>query len=134
MQRSALVFRSEPECEPRLRRDREPDYAGLQSIVSATVARTFDIPLDVLQGPSRGVARVALARQAAMYLLHVEGGIDYAMVGRFFGRDRTTVKHACAVVEDRRDDAGFDLLIENMRGIVEHYLKLASGIPSPAND
>ena len=72
-----------------------------------------------MDGPSRGVARVALARQVAMYLAHVVGRIDYAEVGRLFGRDRTTVKHACAVVEDLRDNVKFDRTMDLLEGIVE---------------
>ena len=37
------------------------------------------------------VDRVAVARQLAMYLMHVALGWQYAEVGQFFGRDRTTV-------------------------------------------
>jgi hypothetical protein len=29
-----------------------------------------------------------------------------------FGRDRTTVAHACLIVEDRRDDPVFDRILE----------------------
>jgi chromosomal replication initiation ATPase DnaA len=57
---------------------------------------------------SRCMAEVASARQLAMYLMHVVMGRDYAAVGAYFDRDRTTVSHACAVIEDRRDDPAFD--------------------------
>jgi chromosomal replication initiation ATPase DnaA len=43
-----------------------------------------------------------------MYLAHVVGGLSMSEISRLFGRDRTTVAHACARVEDRRDDAVFD--------------------------
>jgi chromosomal replication initiation ATPase DnaA len=43
-----------------------------------------------------------------MYLAHVAGGLTLVEVARLFARDRTTVAHACAVVEDRRDDPEFD--------------------------
>jgi len=43
-----------------------------------------------------------------MYLAHVGGGLPMTEVGRMFARDRTTVSHACAVIEDRRDDPNFD--------------------------
>jgi chromosomal replication initiation ATPase DnaA len=43
-----------------------------------------------------------------MYLAHVAGGLSMREVGRLFSRDRTTVAHACALVEDRRDDPQFD--------------------------
>lgn len=43
-----------------------------------------------------------------MYLAHTGAGISLSEVGRIFTRDRTTVAHACAVVEDMRDDPDFD--------------------------
>lgn len=73
------------------------------------------LPQSVLplpQSPStRGGARQALARQVAIYLGHVGCGFTYARIGRLYGRDRTTAAHACAVVEDRRDDAAFDRVL-----------------------
>jgi hypothetical protein len=47
-------------------------------------------------------------RQIAMYVCHVALQMTQAEIGTAFGRDRTTVGHACHVVEDRRDDAAFD--------------------------
>jgi hypothetical protein len=47
-----------------------------------------------------------------MYLCHVVLSVPYQTIGRSFGRDRSTVVHACAVVEDRRDDPGYDLFVE----------------------
>jgi hypothetical protein len=32
--------------------------------------------------------------------------------GRLFGRDRTTVAHACGVIEDKRDDPLFDRALD----------------------
>ncbi len=32
-------------------------------------------------------------------------------IGRGFGRDRTTVMHACHLVEDLRDDEDFDRVV-----------------------
>ncbi len=61
-----------------------------------------------LVAPSRGSPRAALARQVAMYLCHIGFSLSFEAVGRLFARDRTTVAHACRVVEDRRDDRWFD--------------------------
>lgn len=47
-------------------------------------------------------------RQIAMYICHVALRISLSDIGQSFGRDRTTVSHACGVVEDRRDDPAFD--------------------------
>jgi chromosomal replication initiation ATPase DnaA len=43
-----------------------------------------------------------------MYLAHVTFGLSLAQTGRLFLRDRTTVAHACRVVEDLRDDPVMD--------------------------
>lgn len=47
-------------------------------------------------------------RQIAMYVCHVALRIPQGDVAHGFGRDRTTVRHACTVVEDRRDDLVYD--------------------------
>jgi len=87
--------------EPR-RRDRA-GWCLLRFVAAARGVATRQLLL-----PSRGEADVALARQLAMYLMHVVLGRVYHDVGRFFGRDRTTVSHACALIEDLRDDPQFD--------------------------
>jgi hypothetical protein len=50
-------------------------------------------------------------RQISMYVCHVSLRMTLHDIGAAFGRDRTTVGHACHVVEDRRDDAAFDEFI-----------------------
>ncbi|HEV7433693.1 MAG TPA: helix-turn-helix domain-containing protein, partial [Pseudorhizobium sp.] len=47
-------------------------------------------------------------RQISMYICHVALSMPQHDIGVAFGRDRTTVGHACHVVEDRRDDPVFD--------------------------
>jgi chromosomal replication initiation ATPase DnaA len=62
----------------------------------------------------RGSQRVAFARQSAMYLAHVGFGLSFEAIGRAFGRDRTTVGHACRIVEDGRDDIWFDCRVATL--------------------
>lgn len=73
-------------------------------LAEVAVAATAHLPAEILRTPGRGHPRVALARQTAMYLAHVAFGLTLSRVGICFGRDRTTVRHACARIEDRRDD------------------------------
>lgn len=47
-------------------------------------------------------------RQIAMYVCHVALRMTMKSIGEGFGRDRSTVAHACAAVEDRRDNRDFD--------------------------
>jgi chromosomal replication initiation ATPase DnaA len=35
-------------------------------------------------------------------------------VGHAFGRDRTTVAHACRVIEERRDEPGLEALLSRL--------------------
>jgi hypothetical protein len=57
-------------------------------------------------------------RQIAMYVCHVVLQISLSDIGIAFGRDRTTVGHACNVVEDRRDDPAFDEFVASAERIV----------------
>ena len=82
--------------------------AGARLAEAAAVAAAR-IPLSGLRSATRGRRPVARARQTAMYLSHVAFGLSLTRVGICFGRDRTTVRHACALIEDRRDDPGLEL-------------------------
>ena len=87
--------------------DLTPPEERCREIV-AHIAPEFGVrPADVESG-TRGSQQAAFARQVAMYLAHVGFGLGFATVGVCFQRDRTTVAHACRVVEDRRDDIWFD--------------------------
>jgi chromosomal replication initiation ATPase DnaA len=67
-----------------------------------------------LLGQSRGSATTALARQVAMYLAHVAFGMSLQRVAVGFGRDRSTAAHACHLIEDKRDDAAFDDMLDQL--------------------
>jgi chromosomal replication initiation ATPase DnaA len=82
----------------------DADAAGILSLI----AREKHIPVSLMLHPSRCQAGVAEARQLAMYLMHVILQRSLTEIGIFFGRDRTTVGHACAAMEDRRDDPRFE--------------------------
>jgi Bacterial dnaA protein helix-turn-helix len=95
---------------PSSQRGRQP-LAG-PDVIEQAVTRVFGVDQGDLRRVTRGRARVALARQVAMYLAHVACGLSLTETGRLFGRDRTTVAHACCVVEDRRDDPVFDRALD----------------------
>jgi len=90
----------------------------LLGMIDQAVASAFDIDVHALLMPSRGQARIALARQVAMYLAHVGCGLTFTEVGDVFGRDRTTVAHACSVIEQRRDDEAFDQAMDLLETII----------------
>jgi len=90
----------------------------LRRILEQAVAPAFDVARVELWHHTRGSAATALARQVAMYLAHVVCGLSLTEVGRLFARDRTTVAHACSLVEDRREDAPFDRALELLEGVM----------------
>lgn len=98
-----------PRIEPR---------PGLRHALEDTVAQVFAVERERLSQPTRGEAPVARARQVAMYLAHVGYGLSLTEVGTLFGRDRTTVAHACRLVEDHREDCRFDRAMELLEGVV----------------
>jgi len=71
--------------------------------VLALVSAHDAVPPAQLLHRTRCRAPVAHSRQLAMYLMHTLLGRTMTEVGRYFGRDRTTVAHACGRIEDRRD-------------------------------
>lgn len=72
------------------------------------VSELFNVPGRELRAPGRNVTSVVRVRQLAMYVAHVALQLTMGEVGKGFGRDRTTVVHACHLIEDLRDDAEFD--------------------------
>ena len=94
-------------------------FSALPGKIVARLARevvceTFCITNMELRGDCRGGALAALARQTAMYLTHVIGQLTLTEVASIFGRDRSTVSHACINVEDRRDSQIFDIQLNYM--------------------
>jgi len=79
--------------------------------LEAMVAAAFAVPVCELRAHGRGRARIAFARQSAMYLAHVAFGLSCTDVGALFGRDRTTAANAFRVIEDRREDPFFDAVL-----------------------
>ncbi len=96
----------------------------IRTIVDMAISRVFLVSTAELGQPSRGEARIALARQTAMYMAHVVCEQSMSDVGRLFRRDRTTVKHACAVIEDRRDDPKFNLTLDHLESIISRLRTL----------
>lgn len=87
--------------------------------VIALVARQKNVPIRLLTHTSRSRLPVARARQLAMYLSHVMLGRSLLEIGEAFGRDRTTVSYACALIEDMRDDPAFDDEVSRLERQIE---------------
>lgn len=64
--------------------------------------------------------RAVLARQVAMYLLHVGAGISLSRAAAAFGRDRSTIANAVRALELRRDQAEFDMWMQALEDSFTH--------------
>ena len=105
-----------------------PSDASLCRLAEHLVAAAYETDVAAIRSMTRGPARAAYARQAAMYLLRVGLGLSHAEIGAYFRRDRTTVAHACARIEDSRDDNGLDRTLD----CLEATLRAWRGRAEPA--
>ncbi|MBB6012299.1 MULTISPECIES: helix-turn-helix domain-containing protein [Aquamicrobium] len=88
----------------------------------------FSLSSKELRKPGRTSQPVARVRQIAMYVAHVVLRLSMGDVGRGFGRDRTTVVHACQTIEDLRDDPEFDRVVHMFEQIASAAFRNRLGI------
>jgi hypothetical protein len=87
-------------------------------LVIALVSFATGVSEAAIMAPNRGPGEIARARQMAMYLLHTSLSASYGEVARAFCRDRTTVSHACRLIEDMRDDPRQDALLSRLESVL----------------
>lgn len=97
-------------------------------IVTHIVAYASNQAMDKLSAPTRRSRSAAFARQTAMYLTHTVFGFSFSRVATAFGRDRTTVSHACRVIEEQRDDPEFDALLERIEDALSELPSLSGAL------
>lgn len=81
--------------------------AAIPGLAIAAAGAVFGATPHAIATSTRRAA-IARARQFAVYLHHVALGDSLSACARLFRRDRATVRHACARIEDMRDDTSFD--------------------------
>lgn len=106
---------------------------ALRRAIEFAIGSVYGIDELMLFQRTRGKASIAMARQVAMYLAHISCRLSFADVGRVFDRDRTTVSHACCVVEDRRDDEAFDRALELLEWVIPTLIE-PHGAPRAGKD
>ena len=98
--------------------------------VQALVASAFDVRPAAILSRRRGAAPVAFARQVAIYLSCTRLGLSYSAAGRMFGRDRTTATHACRIVEERREEANLDTVLDCLERSIDLWPRHGEGTPA----
>ncbi len=116
--RSPAAAGALPHLPPPLPRPDERD-AELAALVAHLSAFAVGVQAQELGRMTRCSAAAARARQVAMYLAHTALSWPLSRVAAAFGRDRTTVSHACGRVEDWRDDAGFDARLGELEACLQ---------------
>lgn len=88
---------------PRAKQVHESDIARARLAVACT-SLVFCVPgLDLNQPRATG-PMIVYARQVAMWLTHCQLGLTQTRTAQLFQKDRSTVAHACGLVEDALDD------------------------------
>ncbi len=121
-----------PEAGPGAGRDRPDETMVERNAVICDcmidiAAALFNVSGRELRLPGRTCTSVARVRQIAMYVTHVVMRLPMSEVGRGFGRDRTTVLHACHLIEDMRDDADFDAVVVMIERVARAALRGLDG-------
>ncbi|KXF78294.1 hypothetical protein ATN84_00370 [Paramesorhizobium deserti] len=75
------------------------------------LAAYFGVPGSELRSCDRCRRDIARVRQIGMYVAHTLFGMTMTEVARGFARDRSTVMHACHLIEDMREDREFDAIL-----------------------
>jgi hypothetical protein len=99
--------------------------------VEALVGVALGVGLADMRRSSRGRAPAAFARQTAMYLAHVHLGLSLDRVGEHFGRDRTTVAHACRRVENSRDKPNFEPVLAYLEAVLQCWRRSLAEVRTP---
>jgi chromosomal replication initiation ATPase DnaA len=94
------------------------DDVAAAELAASVASYALGVPQAAILNNERGDAAMAFARHVAMYLCYVGFELSLARVAAAFGRDRSTVAHACHGIEDRREEAQFDLWIAGLESML----------------
>lgn len=103
------------------------DAVGACDAVIDLLSLFFNVSGGELRSSRRTATGVARVRQIGMYVAHVALGLPMAAVGEGFGRDKSTVVHACHTIENMRDDEEFDVVVARAEMLVTVAFALERG-------
>jgi chromosomal replication initiation ATPase DnaA len=95
------------------------------SLALFVVGQVYGVPVEEMRRPTRGRPQAARARQIAVHMARSVFGLSHKQLAAEFRRDRSTVHHACHVIEGMRGaNAEFDSTLKWM----ESLLRRAAGM------
>lgn len=99
-------------------RERQHHAWNLCGALLTLLSVFFQVSLPELHSTQRGSNHVARIRQFGMYIAHTMFGLSMSEVAHAFRRERTTVKHACHLIEDMRENEKFDRNVSSFEYLV----------------
>lgn len=94
-------------------------------LAQAIVAQIYAVTAAEMRGVTRGRPRAARARQIAIHLVRSVFDMSHKQLAAEFGRDRSTICHACHLIAQMREtDDEFDSTLCWM----ESHLRRAAGL------
>ena len=94
-------------------------------LAQAIVMQIYAVAAGEMRAPTRGRPRAARARQIAIHLSQRVFAMSQQQLAAEFGRDRSTIGHACQLIERlRRADDEFDSTLSWM----EAHLRRAAAV------
>lgn len=93
--------------------DRYWEAFDMSEIVEA-VAFYYHLPPSAIYDLGR-TPRPSRARQVAMFLIRSKLKLSYPRIGKFMGRDHTSVLHSCRIIRERIDRTETDAIFLNLR-------------------
>lgn len=85
---------------------------ALRVAVETTVHARLGVSSDHIRGTARGRRHVVFARHLSLYLAQSVSGANLTAIARLFDYDRQVVSYAMRRIEEQRDDARWDRVIE----------------------
>ena len=91
-------------------------------LATGIVAYALGFDLNEMMSGARGSRETCTARQVAMYLTYTSFEMSLSRCAYAFDRDRSTVAHACQIIENRRDQLDFDQWVEGLEEVLKQLI------------
>ncbi len=104
-------------------RDTALQAVALIRFAEMATVTALRVPWPRLRNPSRGPRRESLARQISIYLPRLIWGFEPMDLSRSTGRERSTIRHACACIAQARGCRPFDLQLVLLEQAIRHGIE-----------
>src|SRR5882757_8957091 len=107
------------------------------SLALFVAGQVYGVAVEEMRKPTRGRPQVARARQIAIHLAHSVFGLSQGQLAAEFRRDRSTVHHACHLIDRMRaQSAEFNSTLDWMECLLRRAAGMSgeSGMERPGRE